>query len=193
MTDDDGYAGLNSREEQQEGDPLYLEKKYPHPRDATIQFFEGPHIYKVDWDFNGDYQQGNIKSVTGFVHDNFPHFDADKVIVKMRASKNWPKSKYYGMLPEEIKEMWAGIGKEASSLGTVMHEQIELMYNGIEPKKPLSVEYKQFEAYQKKMEDLGYIPFRTEWRLRSDRDHEVTGTIDMLYIQKEPTKTLQNL
>jgi len=82
--------------------PTYLAKKNAHPRDADISFEEGPHIYTVLG------ERGTYTSVTTWNHGHFSHFDADAVIDKMMAGRNWnnPDYKYYGMTREEIKAMW---------------------------------------------------------------------------------------
>ena len=77
-----------------------LEEKNNHIRDNHISFEEGPHIYTIDGD-------SDFTSVTTWVHSHFHHFDADGIIKKMRASKNWPNNKYYPMEPTEIKKMWS--------------------------------------------------------------------------------------
>ena len=72
--------------------PTYLANLNPHERDAHISFDEGPHIYTIDGD-------SGFMSVTTWNHSHFPHFNADKIIKKMMSSKNWAKSKYFGMTP----------------------------------------------------------------------------------------------
>lgn len=59
----------------------------PHPLDECIVFDEGPHIY---------YLNGEPASVscTGLVHDFCNEFDADKAIMMMRGSRNWPRAQY---------------------------------------------------------------------------------------------------
>ena len=92
--------------------PQYLAKKNPHPRDESITFDEGPHIYTIDGD--SDYM-----SVTTWNHSHFDHFDADKIIDKMMMGRKWgPAHKYWGMTKEEIKKMWEENGKKASTAGT---------------------------------------------------------------------------
>jgi hypothetical protein len=164
-----------------------LAEKYHHKRDASIHFDELPHIYSVDWDNTQEYSSDGIISVTTFVHANFSTFDADKVIAKMQASKNWGKSSYFGKTPDEIKLQWVDLGNTASALGTKMHEEIELYYNGFPPSEPLSIEYVQFTKYAEKM-DSHWLPFRTEWMLRTDKTHKLTGTIDMLYMPRDLAK-----
>jgi len=111
----------------------YLAKQNPHPRDAHIHFDEGPHKYTIDG-INGVTADTEFTSVTTFIHQHFEHFDAKKVIAAMmRNQKKWndpvANAKYYGKTAEEIEQMWADAGKDASTKGTAMHHQIECFYN----------------------------------------------------------------
>jgi len=111
----------------------YLAKQNPHPRDAHIHFDEGPHKYTIDG-INGVTADTEFTSVTTFIHQHFEHFDAKKVIEgMMRNQKKWndpvANAKYYGKTAEEIEQMWADAGKDASTKGTAMHHQIECFYN----------------------------------------------------------------
>lgn len=161
-----------------------LADRYAHVLDKTIRFDEEPHIYSVDWDGNGQYESKGIVSVTGFVHSLFGKFHADRVIDGMMASPKWHKSKYHGLTRDQIKAQWEKCGKDARELGTLMHKQIEDMYNGKPPAEPHSVEYKQFLGWHEKTVKLGWTPFRTEWMLRSSKEFLLTGTIDMLYLPR---------
>ncbi len=111
----------------------YLSKQNPHPRDAHIHFDEGPHKYTIEG-INGVTADTEFTSVTTFIHQHFEHFDAKKVIAgMMRNQKKWndpvANAKYYGKTAEEIEQMWADAGKDASTKGTAMHHQIECFYN----------------------------------------------------------------
>ena len=194
--------GLKRRREEdeygEEKDKNRLAKKYPHAKDSSILFDEEPHIYSVDWDEDPKeegkgkrvFSSDGIISVTSFIHRDFEHFDADKVIAKMQASKKWPKSKYFGLTPDEIKALWDANSLQACTAGSVMHLQIEWMYNGSPPEEPCSIEYKQFLEYHHKIISLKWLPFRTEWMLRSPEKYLLTGTIDMLYLPPEgPERT----
>jgi hypothetical protein len=100
--------------------------KNRNPRDLCIEFDEPTHIYTI----NGK-NKGWI-SCTGFLHDFFPHFDADVTIKKMMNSSKWLTSPYYGMTADEIKEKWSNSAKEASGAGTALHLAIEMHHNGAE-------------------------------------------------------------
>ena len=111
----------------------YLAKQNPHPRDAHIHFDEGPHKYTIEG-INGVTADTEFTSVTTMVHQYFEHFDAKKVIAAMmRNQKKWndpvANAKYYGKTAEEIEQMWAAAGKDASTKGTEMHYKIECFYN----------------------------------------------------------------
>ena len=154
--------------------PTYLAEKNHHERDDHILFDEPTHTYTIDGD--SDYM-----SATTFVHSHFDHFDADKIIDKMMKGRNWkPGYKYYGMTKEQIKEMWADNGKEASEAGTKMHYDIECFYNNC-PNENDSVEYSYFKNFQEKYSHL--IPYRTEWTVY-DKELKLAGSIDMVF--KDP-------
>ena len=73
-----------------------------HPRDLRIKFDEPSHTYSID----GEKYPISVTGLSGLL---FPKFDADNVIRKMMRSRNWTKSKYYGMTKEEIKKQWEDI------------------------------------------------------------------------------------
>ena len=99
-------------------------RRHAHPRDAHILFDEPTHKYTILTDAESKYT-----SVTTFVHSLFATFDADKIIAKMRAGRNWnPSNKYFLMSDEEIKKQWSDAGSSACRVGTQMHKQIEDLY-----------------------------------------------------------------
>ena len=148
----------------------YLSKKYPHPRDSHITFDEGPHIYTIDGD--SDYM-----SVTTWNHSHFAKFNADKIISKMMASKNWKNSEYYGMTRNEIKKKWNKNRDEAATAGTKMHYDIECYYNNNNVNNN-SIEFSYFKNFLK---DFGHLkPYRTEWMVY-DKKLKLAGSIDMIY------------
>lgn len=153
---------------------MLLAKKNAHPRDANIEFDEPTHVYTICGN-------SNYKSVTTWIHDFFPPFDADKAIACMRKGKNWgPDNKYYNMTDRQIKEMWEQNGKEASETGTLMHNNIEFYYNS----EPFTdgftdtVEYQYFQKYLKDYQQ--YRAYRTEWTVYSKK-YRLAGSIDMVY------------
>jgi hypothetical protein len=104
--------------------PNYLEFKNRHKRDNQIIFDEEKHKYTILCDKESDYI-----SVTTWLHSHFEIFDSDLIINNMINSRNWNKSKYYGMTKEEIKSSWDANCKEASDAGTKLHYFIECYYN----------------------------------------------------------------
>ena len=152
---------------------MFLEKQNPHQRDNMIRFEEGPHLYYI----NG---VNNNISVTTFIHQFFPEFNADQVIKKMRNSSRWANSPYFGMTDQEIKDKWEKNRIEASTAGTKMHYDIELFYNQ-EHVENQSVEFSYFmDFHHKQVLGGGLKPFRTEWVV-FDEDHQLAGSIDMIF------------
>jgi ATP-dependent exoDNAse (exonuclease V) beta subunit len=157
-----------------------LAYKNEHPRDKCVQFDEPTHIYTVNGKTKG------FISVTKFLHDFFPHFDADATIKKMMASPKWRENKLYGKTAKQIKDEWSDKGKDASTKGTAMHLAIEQYLNGAEKLIPeevkKSVEWEYFMRFWSKFgHDL--VPFRTEWEVWSE-EYMLTGSIDMIFYCK---------
>lgn len=156
---------------------MSLAIKHRHPRDNLMHFDEPTHIYTVKGSSEG------IVSITKFLHEFFPHFDADAVIVNMMKSKKWPDSKWYGMSPQAIKDAWNANGRQASEAGTDMHLGIEMVMNGAEDVVPDStketIEWKYFWNYWNK-DSLIWEPWRTEWEIW-DEDLKLAGSVDMIY------------
>jgi hypothetical protein len=174
----------------------YLAKQNPHPRDAYIHFDEGPHKYTIDG-INGVTADTEFTSVTTFIHQHFEHFDAKKVIAAMmRNQKKWndpvANAKYYGKTAEEIEQMWADAGKDASTKGTAMHHQIECFYNTppalADPRQATTAadippEFEYFLNFNKEHvagDDATLRPYRTEWTVFHE-EAQIAGSIDMVY------------
>jgi len=103
----------------------HLARVNADPRDAHIHFYAEGHRYEIDTDPGTKYT-----SVTTWVHEHFPAFDADAIIDKMMKSQKWHEGHaYWGMTKPQIKAQWAANGKSASEAGTAMHERIELFMN----------------------------------------------------------------
>jgi len=160
--------------------PVKLSIENEHPRDKYVHFDEGPHIYTV----NGE---GGYISVTTLNHSYFEEFDADSIITTMLKGKkmNDPTYKYYGMSREDIKNLWANSGKEASMAGTKMHADIEYYYNDL-PVENTSLEFEFFQRFLKDFPELK--PYRTEWVVY-DEELKLAGSIDMVF--ENPDGTLQ--
>lgn len=61
-------------------------------------------------------------SATGIIKAFTEPFNSDEIAEKCSKSK---KSKWYGLTPEEIKEMWSKESKRATTLGSWYHDQRE--------------------------------------------------------------------
>ena len=151
-----------------------LEITNGNQRDERIRFVEDSHTYFIDGS-----SKGYISSTT-LVHTLFDKFDADKIIKKMRASRNWSRSPYKHMTDEEIKKKWKSSGDYAAECGTKMHLQIENYYNDVEHDKD-SDEFRMFEEFVKDHSELE--AYRPEW-IVFDEVSKVSGSIDMVYTRK---------
>tara|TARA_Y100001935_G_C17222616_1_gene466094 strand:+ start:103 stop:870 length:768 start_codon:yes stop_codon:yes gene_type:complete len=150
--------------------PTYLSEKNAHNRDSHIIFDEGPHIYTIDGD-------SSFTSVTTWNHSHFEKFNSDKIIENMMKGKNWKKNKYYGMTPQQIKDLWAENGRKAAEAGTKMHYDIECFYNNMTVNNK-SIEYDYFLRFHKQHNSLE--PYRTEWMIY-DKELKLAGSIDMVF------------
>ena len=153
-----------------------LQDKNAHPRDKRIQFFEEGHIYDIDGD-------RDFVSCTTFIHQFCQEFDADAIIKKMMASRNWPQSKYHGMTKEAIKKQWSDKGTIASLQGTLLHAYIEYYYNDWTTQFPYPIPPEvetHFQPFSEELLPNGYVPYRTEWFV-FDEEHRLAGSIDMTY------------
>jgi len=157
----------------------YLSNQHPHPNDNYITFEEGPHIYTI----HGD---SSYTSVTTFNHQHFEPFNANNIINNMMKSKNWPKSKYYGQTPKEIKAGWEENRVAAATAGTNMHYDIECFYNNIESSNK-SIEYEYFKAFATRFKHLK--PYRTEWMIY-DKELKLAGSIDMIFENEDGTLSI---
>jgi len=187
-----------------------LTKRNFHNRDSHLVFDEPTHKYTITVDPDSKYT-----SVTTWNHSHFPHFDADKIILKMMKGKNWnPQNKYWGKTAEEIKQQWADNGAAVSGAGTDLHFDIECFMNqelvdendetilythedllqvydeelesGGNPPN-LSEEWLFFIQFVKAFPQLK--PYRTEWMVYHE-DLKLAGSIDMVYENPDGTLTI---
>ena len=149
-----------------------------HPRDCRITFEDEGHKYFIDGALASS--EGYV-STTTLIHGLFPAFDADNVIAKMRASRTWESSKYYGLTDDEIKGLWDKNRTRAASAGTSMHRNLELCCNGL-PHDTTSREFEMFRKFSDDHPDLR--PYRSEW-LVFDEASKITGSVDMVYVSGE--------
>jgi len=157
----------------------YLANMNPHERDLNISFDAGPHKYTIKGEGNCAYT-----SVTTWNHTHFTEFDADVIISNMMKGKGWPKSKYFGQTPAEIKAGWELNRDEAATAGTQLHNQIECYYNNVEQEGEASLEYSYFQNFIAVCPDLK--PYRTEWTVYHE-EARIAGSIDMVYENPDGT------
>jgi ATP-dependent exoDNAse (exonuclease V) beta subunit len=157
-----------------------LSHRNKHPRDDCIVFDEPTHVYTVNGSSKG------IISCTKFLHEFFPHFDADAIIKKMMNSPKWPQSKYYGQTAAQIKKGWNDNGAEASGAGTALHLAIEQFLHGhpemIESGVKETPEWRYFEHFWDEVKD-DLVPYRSEWEVWSE-EYKLAGSIDMIFYRK---------
>ena len=162
--------------------PTFLAKINPHPKDEFVTFQEEGHKYFINGINDG------LISVTGFVHQNFEHFDANGIADKLlKNTKKMcdPNYKYFGKTKEEMIEEWNENGRIASELGTALHADIENFYNQIKVEND-SLEFQYFRKFVSDFPEL--VPYRTEWMVY-DETINLTGSIDMVF--ENPDGTLQ--
>jgi hypothetical protein len=171
------------------GTPDYLEKKYVLAANTDIiEFNEPKHEYTV----NGTKYR---TSVTAIIHNCFEPFDAVKTCSSMISRKDFKTSKKYQKyrdmryskgkilsnkdLMHKIIQSWDVISTQSRDLGTKLHNDIELFYNGLIIENDTK-EYQHFLKYHKVQMDKGFVPFRTEIKVCST-ENLIVGCVDMLY------------
>lgn len=162
-----------------------LAVKNAHPRDVNITFDEPTHIYTINGSSEG------VISCTKFLHEFFPHFDADATIRKMMSGPNWkPGHKNWGMTAAQIKESWNANGREASGLGTAMHLAIEQFLNGADAVIRRDVmDTKEFTYFMNFWREKGtdLEPYRMEWEVYVE-ELLLAGQIDGVFRRKSDGK-----
>lgn len=158
----------------------YLANKNAHPRDSRIRFEEKGHLYTVDGYDTGD------TSVTTIVHKFFGAFDAPAMAAKV-AGKDYPEGhKYHGKDAAELIAMWAANGREASELGSNLHQQAELYMDhdgdGGErtvPETPTR-EFQHFLNFWEDRVEGKMVPYRSEMYI-FDEELRICGSMDALF------------
>jgi len=170
-----------------------LKYKNPHERDARIVFDPVPHKYTIDGNVDPN---AAYTSVTTWNHSHFEQFNADAVIAKMMASKNWATNvKYRGKTSDQIKAEWDLNRDQAASAGTEMHAAIELYYNRSAqpqqsqqpqqpqldrgPEDPTTPEFDYFINFARTF-GRTLRPYRTEWTVFHE-EARLSGSIDMVF------------
>ena len=132
-----------------------------HKNDSKISFREEDHIYVVDGT--------PLDSVTSFVKNCFPEFNAD-----YHAKR---KAEAMGITKEEVLKMWDKKGRESREQGTKMHKKIEAYYLG----KTVSTD-ETFDLFKIFANKITLKPYRTEWAVY-DWEQKIAGTIDFVDYQ----------
>ena len=176
-----------------------LTSLHSHERDENIKFYEKGHKYEIVTDPKSKYT-----SVTTWNHSHFPHFNADEIIRNMMRGKSWKEGhKYWGLTPEQIKDMWNKNRDNAAGAGTNIHYEIECFMNNpnIQPEythkelydnyiscqtmcKNDSLEWQYFLQFLKETPNLK--PYRTEWMIYHE-ELKLAGSIDMVYENEDGT------
>jgi hypothetical protein len=168
-----------------------LSANTPHERDLSIKFDEGPHTYYVDWDSNsGKYSSSNNISASTLIHRYFPKFDTEKAICCLKKGRAWNATHgLWGMSDKHIKQLWKENGRNACLCGTMFHLAVESHMNGTfaleksisHKDNPAIMQYLHWRETYFVAE--GFVPFRTELRMRTDREHKVVGTADLIAVK----------
>jgi len=166
---------------------LRLANDNGHPRDKFIVLDEGPHKYYIKG------KSAGWTSVTSFVDEFFAEFDkiatAQRIVSAPGFKTDEKYLKYQSLrfekdgteLKEEalvsrIVQSWKEKGDDAAQLGTKLHRNIELFYNGLEVEDETR-EWKHFDEFRKACPNME--PFRTEWMVYSEEE-KICGSIDMV-------------
>ena len=161
---------------------MLLSKLNAHSFDKRIKLQHEGHIYYIDGDSK------NVISGTTIIHKYFGNFNAVEVIKNIINGENYkdPEYKYYNMTEKQIKQLWDKNGKEASTAGTKLHEDIEFYLNK-EDRKNNTVEFNQFLEFLNDNKQL--VPYRTEWMVFIEK-LKVCGSIDCVFINDDGTLSL---
>lgn len=143
--------------------------------DEIVTLDEASHTYTVK-----DYEHLQFSSVTEFIHQFFPKFNAEAQAEISSKTKN-KRSKYYKKSPQEILAMWSMVAE----MGTLSHNQIEQWV--LDPQK-VPHEDKAYHAYQwclaRFSENFHLFP---EIRVAAP-DLQLAGTIDLLVHDPETNR-----
>lgn len=181
-----------------------LAESNAHSRDKNIDFFEETHKYIVLSEPETKYT-----STTTWVHQHFPHFDADEVIASMMKGKSWKEGhKYWGLTSEQIKAQWDTNKNAVSQFGTDLHYEIEcFMNNKLLPRQythenlynlymSMTARHihdstsKEWQYFINFINDYSHLkPYRTEWVVYHD-DVKISGSIDMVYENDDGTLSI---
>lgn len=151
--------------------------KAKHPRGYEIEFFEDSHAYVSTIDGC----EVKYTSGTQFLHKFFRPFDADGEIAKRCAARE-------GCTVEEIRERWAQAGRDATALGTKIHECCEDIELGRGLRnKPSSLKEEKMIAYAVAMARKFYAGFDILGveKIVFSPSLKIAGTIDLFARSKK--------
>jgi len=166
-----------------------LARRNPHCRDGTIKMDQSTHRYSV---------KGIDKafvSVTTLISWYLPPVNPSRLADSLLASND---GSWRGMKKDELLRVWAEKGAEARHLGTLLHSEIELYYNIIDPDRrcetgrhvgrdsQLLTEWSQFLLFDHRYRPE---PHRTEMMIYSP-SYGVAGTVDFLARNSDGSVTL---
>ena len=153
---------------------MLLKEKNVHERDCRISLNESNHIYSIDNNSNG------IVSVSTFIKNSFPKFNAKKIITLMRRKATFSTTEYANMTDMEIEKSWSEKGKNAALKGTLVHKKIENFYNNIiDENGDENPYFKAFLNFHETIKDRLTV-YRTEWSIFSD-SKEIAGQLDAIF------------
>ena len=146
-------------------------------RDKRIKLDINRHIYIID-------ETEEYISTTTFIKLFFPKFDSEKIIDNwMKNEQKWLSNKYYGKTKEMILELWDNNCKISCSLGSLLHNSIELYYKNELDNIPKEIE-KEFNYFlnfnENEIKLNNKILFKTEWSI-FDEEYKIAGSIDVIY------------
>jgi len=149
-----------------------------HPSGVEITFFEKTHKYVSVIDG----AEVTYTSGTQFLHKFFKPFDADGEIAKRCAARE-------GCTIEEIKAKWAKAGRDASALGTKIHECCEDIELGRKElrNKPSSLKEEKMMEHAVKMARRFYEGFDILGveKIVFSPSLKIAGTIDLFARSKK--------
>lgn len=144
-----------------------LSDRYPLAIDSDIVYDDVSHSY-------GLRSRPGIPftSVTAVAGSRMPQFNAAVVSAKLAQAG---RGKYAGQSADAIRQSW----KDAATLGTALHAEIENFYNG-----GVLPPHRGFLRTARMLSDvLGLEPWRSELKMAS-ANSRIAGTADMIFKRK---------
>ena len=159
-----------------------LEDVHPHALDQTITFDEPTHTYSVQWKTQ-EFESSGSLSVSALYSQYFPKFDPNQALKSMRSDNR--KRKYLGLTDKEILKQWEDSGTLAANIGSFCHLTLECFFNqSVDIRASPFNTFKVFQQFLEwfDMKSPRWVPFRTEFKMRSTAAERFTGMADMLFV-----------